>query len=230
MAVKRSDGRKWDELRPMEAKVGVIPRADGSALFKIGNTHAIAAVYGPRELHPKFLQNPEKGILRVNYNMLSFSGVGERVRPGPNRRSREISLVAEKALLPVLNLNDFPNAVVDVFIELLQTDAGTRCAGITAASLALADAGLMMKDLITAVSVGFVDDQLLLDINADEDCGGATDIPIAIMPRTKELTLLQMDGLVKKEQLKEALKVATEACAKIYEVQKKALKEKYAVK
>jgi len=230
MAKKRSDGRGFLELRPMEAKVGVIPRADGSAMFKIGNTHAIAAVYGPRELHPKFLQNPEKGILRCNYNMLSFSGAGDRVRPGPSRRSKEISLITEKALLPVLNLNDFPNSVIDVFIELVQTDAGTRCAGITAAAMALADAGLVMKDLVTSISVGYVDDNLTVDINSEEDCGGAVDIPIAIMPRTKEITLLQMDGLVTKEQLKEAIKHGVEGCMKIYEVQRKALKEKYMVK
>ena len=63
---KRFDGRGFDEIRPMSAKVGIIPRADGSAMFKIGNTMALCAVYGPRDLHPKFMQNPETGILRVN--------------------------------------------------------------------------------------------------------------------------------------------------------------------
>src|SRR3989338_1268503 len=111
---KRVDGRKKDELRPMEAKAGVIENADGSAYFKIGKTAAYAAVYGPRELFPKFLQNPEKGLLRCNYNMMPFSGSGERVKPGPSRRSREISYVTENALKPVVNLEDFPNAVVDV--------------------------------------------------------------------------------------------------------------------
>lgn len=112
----RSDGRKFDEHRPIEIKTGVIKRADGSALFKIGKTIAYAAVYGPRELHPKFLQNPEKGVLRCNYNMMSFSGSGERVRPGPSRRSRELSMVIEKALTPVLNLEQYPNSVIDIFI------------------------------------------------------------------------------------------------------------------
>src|SRR3989344_5850187 len=121
----RVDGRKINELRPIEAKTGVIKRADGSAMFKIGKTIAYAAVYGPRELHPKFLQNPQKGLLRCNYNMMSFSGAGNRVRPGPSRRSKEINLVIQKALMPVLSLEKYPNAVIDVFIELLQTDAGT---------------------------------------------------------------------------------------------------------
>ncbi|HLD02866.1 MAG TPA: exosome complex exonuclease Rrp41 [Candidatus Nanoarchaeia archaeon] len=223
----RTDGRKPDQLREMEAKVGVIPRADGSAMFKIGNTIAYAAVYGPRALHPKFLQNPERGVLRCNYNMLSFSGKGNRVRPGPSRRSREISMLTEKALRPVLDLKAYPNAVIDVFVELLQTDAGTRCAGICAAAMALADAGIPMKDLISALSVGYEKDKLLIDINSDEDCGGATDIPLAIMPLTGKITLLQLDGDVNVKQLQEAVKAAKKGCMEIYKVQQKALKEKY---
>ena len=127
---KRVDGRKMDEPRPIVARAGVIKKADGSGYFKIGNTEAYAAVYGPRELHPKFMQDPRKGVLRCNYNMMPFAGPGDRSRPGPNRRAKEISMVTQKALLPVLDLSEYPNAVVDVFIELPDADAGSRCAGI----------------------------------------------------------------------------------------------------
>jgi len=159
---KRIDGRDWEELRPIDAKVDVIKEADGSAFFKIGKTAAYAAVYGPRNLYPKFLQDPSKGILRINYNMMPFSGTGERVRPGPNRRAKEISMVTEKAFMPIIELDQFPNAVVDVFIELPQTDAGSRCAGICAASLALASAGIPMKDLVGAIAVGKVADTIVV--------------------------------------------------------------------
>jgi exosome complex component RRP41 len=228
---KRLDGRDFNETRPIEAKVGVIKRADGSAMFKIGNTLAYAAVYGPRELYPKFLQNPEKGVLRVNYNMMPFSGSGERVRPGPSRRSREISYVTEKALLPVLNLADFPNAVVDVFIELPQTDAGTRCAGICAASMALADAGIEMKDMVAAISVGRVDDKLVVDLNYEEEAydGEVADIPVAVIPSTGEISLLQMDGEISKEDITKVLEMAKDVARKINEVQKAALKKKFEV-
>ena len=87
---KRLDGRKMNETRPIEAKAGVIKKADGSAYFKIGKTWAYAAVYGPKELHPRFLQNPNTGIIRFSYIMMPFSGMGERIRPGPNRRAKEI--------------------------------------------------------------------------------------------------------------------------------------------
>ena len=226
----RIDGRKFDEARPIEAKVGVIKRADGSAMFKIGNTWAYAAVYGPRNLHPKFLQDPQKGILRCSYNMMPFSSSNERVRPGGSRRSKEISLVTQKALLPVLNLDDYPNSVVDVFIELPQTEAGSRCAGICAASMALADAGLDMKDLVAAVSVGKVTDKLLVDLDYSEESypeGPVADVPIAVMPNSGKITLLQMDGEVTKEEIMKLIEMGKKACMDIYEVQKKALKEKY---
>src|SRR3989338_5428173 len=184
---KRFSGRKFDEPREIEAKVGVIKRADGSAMFRIGKTLAVAAVYGPRNLYPKFMQNPEKGILRCNYDMFSFS-VPERKRPGPTRRSQEISLVTQGALLPALNSEEYPNAVVDVFVEIIQADSGTRCAGICAASMALADAGIPMKDLVASISVGKVGDKIVVDLNKEEEDyeGGSTDIPVAVMPRNNE--------------------------------------------
>jgi exosome complex component RRP41 len=226
---KRYDGREFEELRPMEAKVGVVKNAIGSAMFKIGKTVAIAAVYGPNDLFPKFLQYPDKARLRCHYNMMAFSGAGDRVRPGTSRRSKEISMVTEKALLPALDLQDFPKAVIDVHIELIQTDAGTRCAGICAASLALADAGLEMKDLVAAISGGLVGQTPVVDLDKQEEDfpNGAVDIPIAVLPRTGELTLLQLDGEITKEQLKITLEFAKKGCDKIYEVQRAALRAKY---
>ncbi|MFH1849136.1 MAG: exosome complex exonuclease Rrp41 [archaeon] len=226
---KRIDGRKDDELRPIVARAGVIKKADGSGYFKMGKTEAYAAVYGPRNLYPKFLQDPEKGILRCSYNMMPFSSGGERVRPGSNRRAKEISMVIEKALMTVVDLNEFPNAVVDIYIELPQTDAGTRCAGICAASIALADAGIAMRDLVTAVSVGKVEDKIILDLTYDEEAysDNVVDIPVGILPRTEEIVLLQMDGVLKKEDLKKAIAMAKAGCRKIAEFQKQALKDKY---
>lgn len=226
---KRNDGRKIDELRPMEAKVGVVPNAKGSASFKIGKTWAIAAVYGPREIYPKFLANPKKGILRCYYTMMPFSGSGERIRPGRSRRAQEIAMVMEHALAPVVDLYDFPNSVVDVFVELPQTDAGTRCAAISAASMALAHAGIPMKDMVSSVAVGQVDGTVISDLDYSEESYPAvvSDIPVAMLHNSKEVSLLQMDGEISKEDLLSALEMAETATEKIYQVQVKALKEKF---
>jgi len=225
---KRFDGRGFDELRKIEAKVGVVKSADGSAMFKIGDTIAIAAVRGPRDLYPRFMQNPKGGILRCSYNMMSFS-VDERIRPGPSRRSREITLVTENALMPAVDLSEFPNSVVDVFIEIVQADAGTRCAGICAASLALADAGIPMRDLVCAVSVGKVGGKILVDLNKYEEDyeDGSSDMPVAFLPRRNEISLLQLDGGMKKEEILNALELAKKSCVEILEVQRNALMGKY---
>ncbi len=227
---RRCDGRGWDEIRPTEAKAGVIPNADGSAYFRMGNTAAYCAVYGPRELFPKFLQNPKTGIIRCHYNMLPFSGMGERIRPGGNRRAQEISLVMEKALSAVVDLSDFPNAVVDIYTDLPETDAGSRCVAINAAAMALADAGIPMKDMVSALAVGRVDDKIVVDLCYEEEAyedGPVADIPIAVVHNTQEIALLQMDGEISKEELIHAIEMGRKAMEQVYEIQKKALKEKY---
>lgn len=226
---KRLDGRKFEDLRPMEAKVGIIPNANGSAYFKVGNTIAYAAVYGPRLLTRRSMQDPTVGVLRCNYNMMPFSGSGSRIRPGTKRRAQEIAMVMEKALNPVIDLTDFPNSVVDVFVEFPQTDAGTRCAAISAASMALADAGITMKDMVASVAMGEVDGSVVADLTYNEEAfdGVVSDIPIAMIHNTKEITLLQMDGEISKESLLKAIEMAKPAIDKVYEVQAAALRERY---
>jgi len=224
---KRPSGRALNEMRPMSAKVGVVPNADGSAMFAFGNTIAIAAVYGPRQLHPQHMQDPATGILRVNYDLLSFS-VADRKKPGPSRRSQEISKMTEWALSPVLDLEDFPNTVIDVQIYIIQADAGTRTAGINAASLALAHAGIPMKNLVCSVAIGKQDKELIVDLDKDEedfeDGEGATDFPLAKIANTDQFTLIQLDGKIQPERVKEVLELANKSCEEIYEVQKEALK------
>jgi len=225
---ERVDGRKFDELREVEAKIGIIPSADGSALYRSGKTIAIAAVFGPRTLHPQHMQNPEKGILRVNYDMMSFS-VPDRKKPGPNRRGQEISKVTEWALSQCVNLEEFPNTVVDVFIQIPQADAGTRVAGINAAAMALAHAGVPMKEMASAVAIGKMDKTLVVDVCKEEEDyeegEGATDLPICILSRSKKIALLQADGKISISELKQAIEMGRAACEKIHEIQVKALKE-----
>ena len=226
---KRLDGRAPEELRPLKIDAGVLKRADGSAYVELGENKVLAAVYGPREMHPRHLQQPDTAVLRCRYNMAPFS-VEERKRPGPDRRSVEISKVTREAIEPVLFLELYPRSAIDVFIEVLQADAGTRTTGITAAAVALADAGIPMRDLVSAVAVGKVDDTIVLDLTKQEDQWGTSDMPVAALPRKKLITLLQMDGHFTAEEFKRALDLAFKGCEQIYEVQRQAMKEKYAIK
>jgi exosome complex component RRP41 len=222
----RLDGRRVDELRPIELKVGVLKQADGSASIRQGKTYILAAVYGPRELHPRHLALNDQAYLRCVYRMATFS-VPDRKRPAPSRREREISMVISNALRPALFLEEYPRAVIDVFIQVIQADGGTRCAAINAASLALADAGVPMRTLVPAVAVGKAEGKLIVDLGDLEDKYGQGDVPIAMLPNTGELTLLQQDGSFSKEELLEALQMGITACKYIHELQKDALKREY---
>ncbi len=224
----RQDGRKPKELRPIKIEAGILKRADGSAYLEWGSNRVMAAVYGPRECHPRHRQNPAKAIVQCRYNMASFS-VGDRKRPGPDRRSVEISKVVGEAFSSVIFVEQFPRATVDVYIEILQADAGTRCAGITAASVALADAGIPMRDMIASCAFGKVGGKVVLDLDKEEDNYGEADVPLAIVPRTDEIVLLQMDGNLTAKEFQQGLKMAMEACKEIHGMQREALKKRYAV-
>ncbi|HLC76715.1 MAG TPA: exosome complex exonuclease Rrp41 [archaeon] len=222
----RIDGRKLDELRPIQAAVGVLKNANGSAMFKMGNTTAVAGVFGPRKVFPKHREEAERAILRTKYNMSPFATT-ERNRPGTNRRSTEISMVTRQALMPLIFLEEFPKTAIDVHIEVLQADASTRCVGLNAAVLALADAGIPMRDLIASCSAGKVGENVVLDVAGKEDTEGELDLPVAYYPRKKQITLLQMDGITDSREAKEIIKLAVKGCEKIYEEQKKALRNRY---
>ncbi|MDR0372907.1 MAG: exosome complex exonuclease Rrp41 [Nitrososphaerota archaeon] len=224
----RGDGRKADELRSVKLQVGVLPNADGSAYIEHGKNKILAAAFGPREMHPKHLAQADRMVLRCRYHMAPFS-VPERKSPAPSRREVELSKVIKESLEPALFLELYPRTGVDVFIEVLQADGGTRCASITAAALAIADAGVPMKDLVVACAAGKIDDTVVLDLYDAEDKLGSADVPVAYMPNLNAVTLLQMDGILSPDEFEKAVNMAMEGCKKIYEIQKEALKTKYMV-
>ncbi len=224
---KRIDGRKENELRPIKIEAGVVSRADGSAYLEWGQNKIIAAVYGPKECLPRHIANPYRAIVRYNYRMATFS-VPDRKNPKPGRREIEISKVSGEALEKVILLEKFPNTMIEVDVEVIDSNAGTRVAALTAAAVALADSGIPMRDLVTAVGVGKTDGKIIVDLTKEEeDAEDAVDIPLAILPNSQEIVLLQLDGLLKKNEWEQAMKAALEACKKVYEIQKEALKKKY---
>lgn len=222
----RADGRAYDELRPIKIKAGVLKRADGSAYVEVGGNKILASVYGPRETYIRRLLKPNTGVIKVRYNMAPFS-VDDRKRPGPDRRSNEISKIAADALRPALMLESFPRSMVDISIEIIEAEGGTRCAGITAAAVALADAGIPMRDIPVGCAAGKMNGDIVLDLSEKEDKEGQADVPIVILPRTGEITLLQADGKLKEDEFEEALDLAMEGCMKISELQHEALKNRY---
>lgn len=222
----RLDGRKLDELRPIKIEIGIIKNADGSAYIEFGQNKIVAAVYGPREAHPKHLSLPDKAIIRCRYHMSPFS-TEERKPPQPTRREIEISLVIRRAMECAIFLEEYPRSIIDVYVEVLQSDGGSRCASIIAVSAALADSGISMRDLIVGCAVGKADDQIILDLSDKEDKEGQCDMPVAYMPNLDKIILLQFDGAFTEEEFKKAIDLAIVGNKKVYDILKNALTEKY---
>ncbi|MCR8455150.1 MAG: exosome complex exonuclease Rrp41 [Candidatus Korarchaeota archaeon] len=222
---KRVDGRAFTELRPINIRLGIVERAEGSCLFEMGHTKVLCVVRGPTECVPAYIADPERAVLDVAYRMCTFS-TEERKSPTPSRREVELSKVIREALEPSILLEEFPRMMIKVYCLVLQADAGTRTASINAASLALAQAGIPLRDLVTSVAVGYCYGNIVVDVCSIEDelCA---DIPIAMLPAYRKITLLQSDHRLPIDRLSEILSTAIKAIDQIYELQKKALKEYY---
>lgn len=223
----RIDGRRLDQLRPLKLEVGLLDKADGSAYIEHGKNKILVAVYGPREAHPKHIAMPERAVIRCRYHMAPFS-VDERKNPAPSRREMELSKVIRESLEHVVMTDLYPRTTIDVFIEVLQSDGGSRCAGITAASLALADAGIPMRELVAACAVGKIQGKMALDLSDAEDKYGDADLPVAFVPNAGLVTLLQMDGNLTTGEFEQGLSMAIEACKTIHTMQREVLKKKFA--
>ena len=220
---RRLDGRLPDEMRPVDIKVGVLSNADGSALVSYGKTKVLAAVYGPREPTQRYSVLPDRASLFVRYHMAPFS-TEERKSPAPTRREIELSKVLREALEPVVMTELFPRTTIEVYVEVLQSDGGTRTASATAASAALADAGIPMRALVAGVAVGKVDGVLVLDLNEVEDNFGEADMPVVAAPDIGLITLFQLNGVMTMDEMRKGLDMALNAIAQIVEKEKQALK------
>ncbi|MCQ5376501.1 MAG: exosome complex exonuclease Rrp41 [Candidatus Methanomethylicia archaeon] len=224
----RCDGRKVDEIRPIKFQLGVLKNTDGSAYVEWGRTKILVGVMGPRESHPKHLALADRARIDAFYRMASFS-VEEWKSPAPSRREVELSKVIREALQPAVFVEYFPRTSIDIFIEVLQADGSTRCASISAASLALVDAGIPMRDLVSSIAVGKVEGKLVLDVQDKEDKAGESDMPMAYMPTKNAVTLLQMDGQITYEEFQQSMEMLKKGCLEVYKKQREAIESHFKV-
>ncbi|KGN50449.1 exosome complex component RRP41 homolog [Cucumis sativus] len=211
----RQDGRRPRELREMRAEIGAVSKANGSAVFEMGNTKVLAAVYGPREVQNKSQQMSNQALVRCEYTMANFS-TGDRMRkPKGDRRSTEISLVIRQTMEECILTHLMPRSQIDIFVQVLQADGGTRSACINAATLALADAGIPMRDIVTSCSAGYLNSNALLDLNYVEDSAGGPDVTVGFLPKLDKVTLLQMDAKLPIDVFEDVMELAIEGCKAI---------------
>ena len=228
---RRIDGRPFNEVRPIECLVGILPRVHGSALFTRGETQAMVLTTLGTERDEQKIESIYGDSYRkftLHYNFPPFS-VGEAKRLGaPGRREIGHGALARRAIFPVLlEKEDFPYAV-RVVSEILESNGSSSMASVCGASLSLMDAGVPIKDPVAGVAMGLVSEgdvvAILTDIIGDEDHFG--DMDFKVTGTKSGITALQMDikisGL-KKEIMGKALYQAREARMHILNEMNKAI-------
>ena len=198
---KRPDGRQIDEVRPLSAEVGLLPRTHGSALFSRGQTQVLSVVTLGTKADEQILDGldeEESKRYMHQYNFPSYS-VGEaRPSKGPGRREVGHGALAEKALVPVIpSEEEFPYTI-RVVSEVLESNGSTSQASICGSTLALMDAGVPIKKPVAGISSGLItnpenpDDYIVLtDIQDIEDFFGDMDFKVG---GTKDgITAIQVD-------------------------------------
>ncbi len=233
----RPDGREPDQLRPYTFERGFAKFAEGSCLLKIGDTHMLVTAT-VEERVPTFLKGKGSGWVTAEYAMLPRSGRqrNDRSLMKPNGRSMEIQRLIGRAMRAVVDLEHLGERTITLDCDAIRADGGTRCAAITAAYIALYDAleGLksqrllkkdVLKDQISAISVGIYRGTEVLDLNYDEDSVADTDMNVVMTGSGK---FVEVQGTAESEPFDAAclghmLKLAKKGCDELMVAQREVL-------
>ncbi|HEY5863240.1 MAG TPA: ribonuclease PH [Casimicrobiaceae bacterium] len=194
---QRNDGRAANALRPLRIRRRFTRHAEGSVLIEAGHTHVLCTA-SVEEGVPGFLRGKGQGWLTAEYGMLPRSTHTRTRREAAegkqSGRTQEIQRLIGRSLRAVVDLAALGERTVRIDCDVLQADGGTRCASITGACVAVADAiawckardlvkGRVLRDMVAAVSVGIVDGRPVLDLDYAEDSSCDTDMNVVMTGR-----------------------------------------------
>ncbi|RLU24607.1 hypothetical protein DMN91_002696 [Ooceraea biroi] len=205
----RADGRRALELRQIRTRMGVFGQADGSAYIEHGNTKVLAAVYGPHQPRSSASRGSTKALVNCQYSMAVFSfSSGERKRrPRGDWKSQERSAQLRHSMEAIIHLELYPRSQIDVFVEILQVDGSDYCASVNAATLALIDAGIPIKNYAIGCTVTLIntpstedEDKTLamgvLDANFVEECSPGVTLSVVALLGTNSDVEIDGSGLI----------------------------------
>jgi ribonuclease PH len=238
----RTDGRQFDELRPVRITKNFTKYGEGSVLIETGDTKVLCTA-SVEEKVPQFLKGLGQGWITAEYSMLPRSTAVRKVREitkgRPEGRTHEIQRLIGRSLRSVTNLDKLGGEyTIWIDCDVLQADGGTRTASITGAYVALVDALGYMKrqgiieeipvtDLVAAVSVGIVDGEVLLDLCYEEDSRAQVDMNL-VMTGSGKVVEIQGTGEAfpfSLDKMYRMVDLAASGIGKLVEVQKRALEE-----
>lgn len=154
----RADGRRATEVRKIECKLGCRAKnMDGAATYSQGNTIVMCSVAGPRESKSKLNALPDKCTVNVEYQISPFATAIHRKVVKADRKNKEAALFIKQIFEGVILSSLYPRSQISLYIHVIQNDGGARAAAINAATLALINAGIAMREFVSAATAGFVD-------------------------------------------------------------------------
>ncbi|XP_002759197.1 exosome complex component RRP41 isoform X2 [Callithrix jacchus] len=213
----RVDGRRAGELRKIQARMGVFAQADGSAYIEQGNTKALAVVYGPHEIRGSRARAlPDRALVNCQYSSATFSTGERKRRPHGDRKSCEMGLQLRQTFEAAILTQLHPRSQIDIYVQVLQADGGTYAACVNAATLAVLDAGIPMRDFVCACSAGFVDGTALADLSHVEEAAGGPQLALALLPASGQIALLEMDARLHEDHLEQVLEAAAQAAQDVH--------------
>ncbi|NWU98763.1 EXOS4 protein, partial [Upupa epops] len=223
----RADGRRPAELRKVRARMGVFAQADGSAYIEQGNTKALAVVYGPHEIRgSRSKALPDRALVNCQYSLATFSTGERRRRPHGDRQAAELALNLRQTFEAAILTSLYPRSQIDIYVQILQADGGTYCAGVNAATLAVMDAGIPMQDFVCACSAGLADSTPLTDLSSAEEAAGGPTLLLALLPASGHIALLQLSARLHHERLEVALEAAGNACRALHALLDRVVRER----
>lgn len=250
----RNDGRKPEEIRRLRVQMGAINNGNGSgigkssgsneavggsALIEMGLTIVLASVRGPMACQRRSDELPDRARIDVVVKAAPFAPSGDRrvTNPNTDRRLVEMSNMLQRAVEATVLLQLYPKSRIQIHVVILADDGGRLCAAINAASVALVDAGIPMKDLLCACSAGYAGggtDTTLVDLNRLEESsqGGqnAVSLPCAMLPQRGTLVLSQCEArLPDFDTLDRVLEAAMDGCRAVFDVLQAAIRERATV-
>jgi len=229
----RNDGRKPHEIRRMRIQMGCCGNSKGSAVVEMGLTTALATVTGPSECTRRSDELPDRAILEVVVAVAPFAGADRRTyNSSTDRRLLEASHMLQTALEATILLQTFPRQRIQIHVSVTADDGGRLCAALNAATLAVLDAGIPVKDFCCACSAGHGSNStVLVDLNRREESGNDTVyLPCAILPQRGTVVLAQCEArLPDSDAMQQVLDAATEGCRAVFEYMQAAVKERAAI-
>jgi len=223
----RSDGRRQYELRDITIDLSQQGAADGAATITHGLTQVSVSVFGPREAKMRSQTLHDRANINVETNVVPFSTGERRKRARADRRILELASTIKSTFEPVVQANLYPRSQIDIYVHVLQQDGGLLQACINATTLALITAGIPLYDFVCAVTGGVHSTSPMLDLSTLEE-NDLPHITVAVMPRTKKVTLVTLETRLHVDRFAEIFRLACDAGQTLHKEMKLAVRNRTA--